>query len=108
MHQSILFWGNREFIKTVPINQDSTNVATFRLATGYNKFHAYCCEAGIGKEYDADPLCNDEIMIEDAQVVSDDKESVQSISDDSDEVSEPTHQHNDMPRKFDLNATKGD
>lgn len=53
----ILFWSQRRYQKTVPLDP-RTNVATFSLASGYSKYHAFCTEADIADDDDlAEPMC---------------------------------------------------
>ena len=59
-----LSWGNQRYNLTVPM--DHNNVATFHLAPGYTKFHAFCAEAEITEDY--------AITCEAANVISDDED----------------------------------
>ena len=49
-----LLWGNGS-VKTVPLDRKS-NVATFHLSSGYDRFNAFCMQADIGPEYDDEPI----------------------------------------------------
>ena len=49
----------------VPLGRDD-NVATFQLAPGYMKYHAFCAEAGIEGNEDEDNL-----IIADPNIISD-------------------------------------
>ena len=74
--QTVLFWGNRQYQRTVPIDRHSSNVASFRLSAGYTKFHAYCAQAELTdhQAYDADPVVQDDLLIvDDTALVSDDE-----------------------------------
>ena len=53
-----LFWNGSKNRRTVMLDRDGSNVATFPMSPGYSKFHAYCTELGIdeSKEHDNDPL----------------------------------------------------
>ena len=44
-----LFWHQRHFYKTVYLDPN-TNVATFALAPGYTKYHAFCTKACLQDE----------------------------------------------------------
>ena len=48
-----LMWGNGS-IKTVPLDRKS-NVATFHLSSGYDRFNAYCVQANVGSDNDDEP-----------------------------------------------------
>ena len=66
----ILSWDNGKSTRTVPLTKD-TNVATMTLAPGFNKFKAFCTEAGITDEFDEE-LCYD------TNVISDDEDDDES------------------------------
>ena len=92
-----LVWHQRHFSKTVYLDA-KTNVATFSLAPGYTKYHAFCTEACLLDEeitnsmsMDTNEVSNDETGKES------DTEDVQSIGDDV--PYDPT------PREFDIDTT---
>ena len=60
-----LSWG--EATKTIFLDPN-TNVATFRSASGYKAFDAFCAEAEIDGDSDIHPLCMD------TNIISDDEE----------------------------------
>ena len=106
-----LFWNKRENRKTVPIDSEHTNVATFALSGGYESYHRYCRETNTGtKDDDRDPITIDELRV-DATVVSDDEdasdddngESSQEPQDPSDWPMED-EQNDNKPREFDING----
>ena len=77
-----LFWQQRHFSKTVYLDPN-TNVATFALAPGYTKYHAFCTKACLQDEEITDPMsmeknvvrndgAGNESDIEDAQSIGDD------------------------------------
>ena len=49
-----LTWGNGS-IKTVPLDRKS-NVATFHLSPGYDRFNAFCVQANIEADHDDNPI----------------------------------------------------
>ena len=57
----------KKYKLTIPLGS-SDNVATFSLAPGYEKFHAFCAEADITNDED------DSITCEEANVMSDDED----------------------------------
>lgn len=63
----ILFWNNRRNQITIPMDKH-TNVASFRLATGYNDFNLYCQEAKI--DYGMEMI---NPVVAESTVVSDDE-----------------------------------
>ena len=66
-----LFWNDKQAQHTVPIDVHGNNVATFYLATGFQRFHDYCAMTNLD-DYDSDPLTQMEV---DAAMISDDEES---------------------------------
>ena len=71
-----LFWKQRKHKLTIPLDKAS-NVATFHLAPGYNKFEAFCAEAGLDpKQEDTKP-----IIAEEARIVSDDEDDPMDMND---------------------------
>ncbi len=75
-----LYWDKQQFKRTIPIDRQRSNVASFSLAPGYTDYQRYCEEAEIPlcEECEEEPLTIDDIdvTIEDTQVVTDDEESV--------------------------------
>ena len=71
----VLFWDDRQSRKTIPIDTQGNNVATFHLASGYKykQYHNYCRECGTEHDhsYDKDPLLQHQAMP--SMVVSDDE-----------------------------------
>jgi len=53
-----LQWGNGKYVKTIPLGLKD-NVATLYSSPGYDKFHAFCAEAGLETMTD-EPLTCDE------------------------------------------------
>jgi hypothetical protein len=110
-----LFWGNRQYTKTVPLDL-GTNVATFRTSAGYDKFHAYCAECGTTDimASDSKPLTESEVQAEmqamDAAAISDvdtddDEDSMVSIASDIDEYENTAWPaQTDAPRTFDVDG----
>jgi len=80
MH-TVLFWSDRQHKRTMPIDRDSNNVASFRLSAGYKKFHAYCTEAGWDdpEEEDANPILQADVVVNDAATVSDDEGDTEAV-----------------------------
>ena len=68
-----LFSNNKSAFRTIPIDVKGNNVATFYMATGYQRFHDYCLTTNI-EQYESDPLTQMEV---DASLISDDEESDQ-------------------------------
>ena len=104
-----LFWNNKSAFRTIPIDVKGNNVATFYMATGYQRFHDYCLMTNI-EQYDTDPLTQMEV---DASLISDNEESdrddheLMGIDTDTDvmayEESKDTDQ-DPTPQSFDLNV----
>lgn len=62
-NQVTLFWNQRKTKLTIPLGRDD-NVATFQLASGYDRFTAFCAEAGMNYEDEQDnPLLADDTQI---------------------------------------------
>ena len=97
-----LFWNNRRYLRSIPLSPGS-NVATIHLASGYQKYHAFCAEANIPEDEVEDPITFD------TGVVSDDEED-DSIEEDQttfEEENQPAASSDSLdrhqsPRKFDL------
>jgi hypothetical protein len=64
--QIILYWGQREFRRTIPLDPESSNVASIRTAPGYSRFNAFAAEVGDFEEAE-------DQLVYDAQVISDDE-----------------------------------
>jgi hypothetical protein len=63
-----LYWNNKKNQLTVPLDR-TDNVATFHLASGYDKFSIFCEDADIDYAQEQ----HDPLICEPAQVVSDDE-----------------------------------
>ena len=98
-----LFWDGGDSTRTVPLDRDSTNVASFRLSPGYTKFHAHCAEFNQGSDEATE---SDPITAHEAGIVSDDESD-----DESTAVEDPTSgwdSEGDLPTKhteINLNGT---
>ena len=58
----ILYWNNKANCRTVPINTEGDNVATFTMSNGYEKYLAYCAKAETNNSlYDLNPVTLREI-----------------------------------------------
>ena len=84
-----LFWNNRCNNRTIPIDRDSSNVATFQMTPGYTRYDAYCAEALVDNspEAEADPITVMDVNAVDPTMVSDDEDEysiASSIDDDND------------------------
>ena len=92
--QVTLFWQQRHFFKTVYLDPN-TNVATFSLAPGYTKYHAFCTEACLQDEEITDSISMETNVVRNDEIgnESDIKDS-KSIGDDV--PYDPT------PREFDM------
>jgi len=82
---------NRRFQKTIPIDPTSRNVPTFRLAAGYQDFHAYCAtwhgtsSLEDEKYYDAEPFHQEKYFDAfDSTLISDDEEEFEDFLSDKD------------------------
>ena len=104
-----LFWDNKSACRTIPIDTKGNNVATFYMATGYQRFHDYCLTTNIDT-YESDPLTQMEV---DASLISNDEESDQDEDhltdmDTDDELrfsQESEHMEKDpVPRAFNLDG----
>ena len=59
-----LYWNNKANKRTVPIDTEGDNVATFRLTNGYREYLAYCAHAGTDhNHYDLNPPTIQEISV---------------------------------------------
>ena len=91
-----LFWQQRHFSKAVYL-EPNTNVATFALAPGYTKYHAFCTEACLQNEYITEPKSMETNVIRNDETGNEsDTEDAQSIGDDV--PYDPT------PRDFDMDT----
>ena len=92
--KTTLFWNNGTSTRTVPIDRDSTNVATFRLSPGYTRFHAYCAEFNQepSRAMEMDPISANE-----AGVVSDDESDGESTA--AEDPSSGWNSEGDLPTK---------
>ena len=72
-----LFWKQKQFHKT--INLDSMlNVATMRLAPGFNKFEAFCAKAGINdNNHDKEPIVIETNVVSNDEADTDEDEEGQ-------------------------------
>ena len=104
-----LFWDNKSACRTIPIDIKGNNVATFYMATGYQRFHEYCLNMNI-ENYESDPLTQMEV---DVSLISNDEESDQDEDqltdmDTDDEMrfsQESEHMEKDPePRSFNLDG----
>jgi hypothetical protein len=78
----ILYWHQRQYQRTIPLDIKDTNVATIYTAPGYTRFDAFCTDIGHEDGYETEYAC-------DTNVVSDDEaeESSESQDDQSDDDS---------------------
>jgi len=65
-----LFWSQRTYKLNVPLGRND-NVATFRLAPGYQAFQVFCSEADMDQSNDENPIAHP------AQVVSDNEDNLE-------------------------------
>jgi hypothetical protein len=74
--RTTLFWNGSESKRTIPIDRDGDNVATFRLTPGYKAFHAYCTDIGDQHTPDSegDPLTVLDLQAIDPNYITDDEE----------------------------------
>ena len=95
--------------RTIPIDTKGNNVATFYMATGYQRFHDYCLMTNV-EQYETDPLTQMEV---DACLISDHEgsdwnEHEQTEMDtDSDAIAQDESMPGDddpSPRSFNLNG----
>ena len=98
-----LFWDDRKFCRTVPLDKESNNVATFRLSPGYQHFAAYCAETGMDPdEYDNNPITVDEVVHETNNEPIRFPEGV--AQPEGDDETWPANEDKCEPREFDLNG----
>ena len=104
-----LFWNNKSAFQTIPIDVKGNNVATFYMATGYQRFHDYCLMTNI-EQYKSDLLTQMEV---DVSLISDDEESdwdehePTDMDTDTDAMTYEELKHTDedpAPRSFNLNG----
>jgi hypothetical protein len=81
--RTTLFWNGSESKRTIPIDRDGDNVATFRLTPGYKAFHAYCTEIGDQHTPDSegDPLTVLDLQAIDPNYITDDEAEEEDIAD---------------------------
>jgi hypothetical protein len=74
--RTTLFWNGSESKRTIPIDRDGDNVATFRLTPGYKAFHTYCTDIGDQPTPDSegDPLTVLDLQAIDPNYITDDEE----------------------------------
>ena len=65
----VLTWNKGQSVKTIPL--DHHNVATFNIATGFNRYSLYCQEAKIDDEQDD---LHPEIIADSAAIIEDEPE----------------------------------
>jgi hypothetical protein len=103
--ETILFWNRGRCRRTIPLDVDGNNVATYQLSSGYTRYQAYCQEINTApQEEDANPLTREELLALDAHIIPNDEESETSsppIDDDEWENDPPVRNH---PRSFDING----
>ena len=76
-----IFWYQRHFSKTVYLDP-IINVATFALAYGYTKYHAFCTEACLQDEDITDPMSMETNVVRNDETGNEsDTEDAQSIGD---------------------------
>jgi transposase InsO family protein len=103
-----LFWENGKYKRTIPIDRDGNNVATFRLSPGYKNYEKYCGEIGLDDEEKSDEpitLTDLGLTCQEASLISDDEREpeLETKKDETTEWVEPD-QTNNKAREFDLNG----
>ncbi len=101
--QCVLFWDQKKYTRTIDIDKSGTNVATMRMAPGFNKFHAFCVEAGIDDDwkYDACPIIASQHEVTDDEKSQAD-EDVEMEDADADQHGDDEVWTDERPREFNL------
>jgi len=104
-----LWWGQRQYKRTVPLDPNETNVGTINTAPGYTRYHAFVAQAGLpeGDEFD------EELTYEPNEVTDDESDWQSNDADGSDEQEDQVDNRNEpIGVEFDLDgpkqATEGD
>ena len=92
----ILFWQQRHLSKTVYLDPN-TNVATFALAPGYTKYHAFYTNACLKDEEITDPMSME------TNVVRNDETGNESNTEDAQIIGDNVP-YNPTPREFDMDT----
>ncbi|WP_317203594.1 hypothetical protein, partial [Janthinobacterium sp.] len=66
-NEVVLYWDQQRFTRTIPLDQQNTNVATIRTAPGFSRFNAFCSTIG-------DSNSSEDYMSYESQMVSDDED----------------------------------
>ena len=116
----VLFWNNQKSRRTIPIESYGNNVATFSLASGYDKYHQYCkCAGTDDPEYDNNPLTENDVEVK-PSIISDDEDGSENDDIEPENETPPPVWHSAIqpneaepttadgeapaPRTFDINA----
>ncbi len=77
-----LFWNGGSSRRTIPLDRESTNVATFRLSPGYNQFHTYCSEINedSSPEGESNPITVQDVQAVKPNYISDTEDDEQSVA----------------------------
>ena len=75
-----LWWGQRQFKRTIPLDQQGLNIGTIYTTPGYSHFSAFCQECGADAEDEANPIACD------AEIVSDDEEENADLMEPDDDI----------------------
>ena len=100
-----LWWGQRKYKRTLPLDPKETNVGTMQSAPGYKRYSAFCSEIG---EDDEDYDVQDDVAFpSESHTVTDDEQD--SESDEEDEATSdyvPESRESPLTTDFDLNGPK--
>ena len=93
-----MWWDQRKYKRTVPLDPNSTNVGTISMAPGYTRYHAFAAEMGEpeGDGYDED-------LTYEPKVVTDDEDNEWCTECETDEESDEMRT-DPLRTEFDLNG----
>ena len=100
-HTTTLYWNDKSSKRTVPLDRDGSNVATFRLSPGFAKFHAYCAETGSdpSPQREMDPLTVNDMRAVKPDYIPDEGEDDTNTENVPEADPDPGWEHSELPSK---------
>ena len=101
----VLWWNQRKYKQSCPIDPNETNVTTIMTAPGYNRYKAFAAEVHDSPDDDENPLS---VSAFDSNVVSEDEQEGESDTNEQEEAMSYLPDSRDSPliTDFDLNGPK--